>query len=88
MRRGQAIIIQPPVAKGIRGEAAGEIEPVLAVSGAICRSPLAMAEARSGLQCPVLDTRALAMPERLQALLGPGAGLASTADPLALAIAA
>jgi len=62
--------------------------PVLAVSGAICRSPLAMAEARSGLQCPVLDARALAMPDRLQALLEPGAGPSLIHDPRALAIAA
>ncbi len=45
--------------------------PLLAVSGAICRSPLAMAEARNGLDCPVLDPQALALPNRLSALLAP-----------------
>lgn len=45
--------------------------PLLAVSGAICRSPLAMAEARSGLDCPVVDPQALSVPARLQALLAP-----------------
>lgn len=42
---------------------------LLAVSGAICRSPLAMAEARNELSCPVLDAQALGIPARLQALL-------------------
>lgn len=41
LRRGQAVIVQPPVAKGIRGERVGEIEAVLAMhhddAVAICR---------------------------------------------------
>lgn len=61
---------------------------VLAVSGAICRSPLAMAEARSGLQCPVLDARALAMPDRLQAIVGQFSDLAVTQNSQETAIAA
>jgi len=67
--------------------------PLLAVSGAICRSPLAMAEARAGLSCPVLDPQALALPSRLQALLGdrlrPAADATDAAGlPASLAIAA
>lgn len=61
---------------------------VLAVSGAICRSPLAMAEARNGLHCPVLEARALAMPDRLQAIVGQFSDQTSTEYPQERAIAA
>lgn len=61
--------------------------PLLAVSGAICRSPLAMAEARAGLGCPVIDPPSLALPARLQGLLGDGRPV-SAAMTTVLAIAA
>lgn len=64
---------------------AGAGLPLLAVSGAICRSPLAMAEARAGLDCPVIDAQVLALPARLQALLAPVAATVPAAQRYAIA---